>query len=65
MTSTADQRKQKPGRPPSPQGRGAPVLVTIPRPLLARVDKYRDSHFIEHRQEAIRDLIALGLERAR
>ena len=60
-----DQRKRKIGRPASPQGRGAPVLVTIPRPLLARVDQYRHDNFAGKRPDAIRELVARGLERVR
>jgi hypothetical protein len=57
------QIKRKPGRPRSPDGRGKPVMLTVPRVLLVRVDHYRDSKFIEHRQDAIRELIERGLGR--
>lgn len=56
------QIKRKPGRPRSPEGRGAPVMLTLPRVLLVRVDQYKDLKFTS-RQDAIMELIERSLGR--
>lgn len=54
--------KRKPGRPPSPEGRGAPIMLTVPRRLLARLDRYRFDALADNRQAAILELIDKGLD---
>ena len=57
-----DLPKKPPGRPPSPD-KLIPVMIAVPRDMLARLDRAAGKEF-ESRPEMIRRYIAAGLKRA-